>query len=79
MHPALCFELTGVNLALHVDLLSVWILGGGHKDSRHLPALVGGANGGDVAHYVGVVLRLLFVPVLNGIIVMLQSIVCVCQ
>ena len=61
-----------MNLALHVDFLSVWILGGSQKDGRHLPSLVGGANGGDVCHYIGVVLRLHFVPVLNGIIVMLQ-------
>ena len=66
------FELTGVNLALHVDFLSVWILGGSQVDSWHLPSLVGGANGGDVFHYVGVLICLHFVPVLNSIIVVLQ-------
>ena len=66
------FELTSMYLALHVDLLSVWIRGGSQKDSWHLPPLVGGANGRDVRHYVGIGFGLRSVPVLNGIIIMLQ-------
>lgn len=61
-----------MNLALHVDFLSVRIRGGSQEDSWHLPSLVGGANGGDVCHYVAVVICLHSVPVLNGIIVVLQ-------
>ena len=47
-----------MNLALHVDFLSVWILGGSEEDSWHLPSLFGGANGAVVRHYVGIGLRL---------------------
>ena len=61
-----------MDLALHVDLLSVWIVGGSQMNSWHLSSLVGGANGVVVLHYVGVGLRLHFVPVLNGVIVMLH-------
>ena len=61
-----------MNLALHVDFLSVGVLGGCQQDSWHLPSLMGGANGGDVLHYVGIGLCLSFVPVLNGIVVMLE-------
>lgn len=68
------FELTSMDLALHVDLLSVWIAGGSYMDSWHLPSLMGGANGAVVRHYVGVGRRLHSVPVLNGVIVMLYTV-----
>lgn len=63
-----------MDLALHVDLLSVWIVGGSQVNSWHLSSLMGGANGGYIRHYVGVGLRLHFVPVLNGFIVMLYTV-----
>ena len=62
-----------MDLTLHVDLLSVGVLGCSDEHSWHVPSLVGLPNGRDVRHYLRIFTGLLTVPIFYVIVVMLNE------